>query len=87
MGIYDKAGCREKLQWLLGRLVELLAEDGRRPTNLKVRVYIYSTKAKSFKLILVDPNLQPRNQLCISRSALISSAGSSFGFFGRLKLC
>ncbi len=84
IGIYDKAGCREKMQWLLGRLVELLAEDGRRPTNLKV--YIYSTIAKSFKLILVDPNLQPRNQLCISRSALIWSAGSCFEFFRALKV-
>ena len=36
VGLYDKAGCREKLSWLLGRLTQLLAEDGRRPFNLKV---------------------------------------------------
>ena len=36
VGIYGRAGCREKLEWLLGRLTQLLAEDGRRPTNIKV---------------------------------------------------
>ena len=35
-GIQDKAGVREKVVWLLGRLGTLLAEDGRQATTLKV---------------------------------------------------
>ena len=35
-GIQDKAGVREKIVWLLGRLAELLAEDGRQTTTLRV---------------------------------------------------
>ena len=35
-GIQDKAGVREKIVWLLGRLAELLAEDGRQATTLRV---------------------------------------------------
>ena len=34
--IQDKAGVREKIVWLLGRLGDLLAEDGRQPTTLRV---------------------------------------------------
>ena len=35
-GIQDKAGVREKVVWLLGRLGTLLAEDGRQATTLRV---------------------------------------------------
>ena len=34
--IQDKAGVKEKIVWLLGRLGELLAEDGRQATTLRV---------------------------------------------------
>ena len=36
LGIYKKEECAEKLRWLLGRLLLLLAEDGRKPTTIKV---------------------------------------------------
>ena len=36
LGIYTKEECAEKLRWLLGRLLLLLAEDGRKPTTIKV---------------------------------------------------
>ena len=38
LGIYSKDECSEKLRWLLGRLVLLLAEDGRKPTTIKVQL-------------------------------------------------
>jgi len=41
MGIYDKDGVKEKLLWLFKRLAELLAEDGRQATTLKVTVRDY----------------------------------------------
>jgi len=41
VGIYTKQECREKLVWLLGRLVQLLVEDGRKPSNIKVTVRDY----------------------------------------------
>eukprot|EP00088_Acartia_fossae_P009496 TRINITY_DN14612_c0_g1_i13.p1 TRINITY_DN14612_c0_g1~~TRINITY_DN14612_c0_g1_i13.p1 ORF type:complete len:401 (-),score=76.80 TRINITY_DN14612_c0_g1_i13:220-1335(-) len=41
MGLYTEAECKEKLSWLLDRLVLLLVEDGRKPTLIKVTVRDY----------------------------------------------
>ena len=40
-GIQDKAGVKQKIVWLLGRLETLLAEDGRQPTTMKVTLRDY----------------------------------------------
>jgi len=36
MGIKDREGVREKLAWLINRLAGLVAEDGRKPSTMKV---------------------------------------------------
>jgi len=41
MGLYNENECKDKLCWLLDRLLQLLAEDGRKPTVIKVTVRDY----------------------------------------------
>ena len=36
LGIKDKKGVREKLVWLIGRLADLVAEDGRKPYTIRI---------------------------------------------------
>ena len=44
MGLYNEAECKEKLSWLLDRLTQLIAEDGRKPTVIKVGITTILTK-------------------------------------------
>jgi len=62
MGIYNKEESREKLRWLLGRLVQLLAEDGRKPTNIRVTVrdYYKDKLVKKFHKESRQTRLSPR---------------------------
>ena len=48
MGLYNEAECKEKLSWLLDRLTQLIAEDGRKPTVIKVG--ITTILAKTFDM-------------------------------------
>ena len=40
-GIYDKAGVKEKLEWLIDRLEHLIIEDGRQANTFKITVRDY----------------------------------------------
>ncbi len=50
-------GCKDKIKWLLGRLAELIADDGRAPKTIKVSVRSLSRDSRESRQCKVSPSL------------------------------
>ena len=87
MGIKDRKGVREKLAWLLGRLAGLVAEDGRKPTTMKVTIRDCckdKREKKSFSKESRQSRIQPRILVKVKDEVMEEAVGLALGLVSKM---